>query len=92
MIALGSPEDKKTLLGLVTSNLTLRGRKVAAVYREPYATLANFPLSGKKDGSGFEPENVARVSQKEAITTRWLPLLVAVRTYRLPLYASTLVE
>ena len=88
----GTAEDKKTLLGLVASNLALKNGKVAAVYREPYALLANFPLSGRSDGRGFEPENVAKASQKKAIATEWLPLLVAIRTYRLPLYASSLVE
>jgi site-specific DNA recombinase len=80
----GSAEDKKMLLLLICSNLTLTDRKVAAVLQEPYASLAELPIA---DGGGdfpSEPREVASASEKVLKSVRWLHLLTGIRTYTLP--------
>src|SRR5207302_1097471 len=52
----GAPAgEKKAILQIACQNLTLRGTKVAAVYREGYAELAAFPLAGKEAELSAEP-------------------------------------
>ena len=83
-------EVKKTLLNLVCSNLTLRDRILAVEYREPYATLAGFPLAGKGEDRGFEPESALAGAKHAEISANWLHLLTAIRTYPLRAYAASL--
>jgi site-specific DNA recombinase len=80
----GGVEEKKTLLLLICSNLTLTDQKVAAVYQEPYASLAGFELAGKLEEFPSEPRKVASVSEKVLTLVSWQHLLTLVRTYRLP--------
>lgn len=80
----GGIEDKKTLLLIVCSNLTLTDQKVAAVYQEPYASLAAFELAGADGDFPSEPREVATASEKVLASVTWRHLLTAIRTYQLP--------
>ena len=57
---------------LVCSNFTLKDQKVAAEYREPFASLAGFPLAGVSDMSPFEREKVLTQAEKPKIVEYWL--------------------
>jgi len=82
---LGGPiEDKKALLLLICSNLTLRDQEVAAECQEPYASLAGFELAGEVDDFPSEPRKVASASEKVMKSDHWLHLLTLIRTYTLP--------
>jgi site-specific DNA recombinase len=77
-----SDEGKKALLHLVCRRLTLSGRTVVAEYREPYGSLAGFPLAGKEETYPSEPELVASESEKYVNSDGWLAVLSAIRTYK----------
>jgi hypothetical protein len=87
-----SADDKRALLLLACSNLTLKDGKVAAVYQEPYATLAGFSLAGRAVGVKFEPEEARALAGKPELAHEWRALVDAVRTYRLPGWAVSLAE
>ena len=70
--AITTVEDKKALLLLICQNLTLKDQKVAAVYREPYASLSTFALAGTDEKTTSEPEKLLTVAEKPDIVTSWL--------------------
>ncbi len=80
-------DDKRILLLHVCSNLTLKDRNVAAEYREPYATLAGFPLAGVERTGGFEPVSVHAVAENSELMAKWLHLVGVIRIHGAPLFA-----
>ncbi len=77
-----SAEQKKDVLLLVCSNLTLTDQNVGAVYREPYAALADFPLAGDDPNFPTEPEKIAEACEKPEIVVKWLGILDTIRATR----------
>ncbi len=77
-------DDKKTLLLLIGSNLTLSGGKVALGLRKPYDLLWNLPLAGTEPEFPIEPAQVAAASEKVLMLSSWQALLSAIRSYHLP--------
>lgn len=74
-------EDKQAALLLVCSKLTLRDHAVAAEFREPFASLAAFPLAGGQAGGQFEPAERPAGAEKPEVVASWLGLLDAIRTH-----------
>lgn len=75
------PEEKKPLLSLVCQNLTLKGGKLSAEYREGYSELVRFPLAGKEAEFPSEPAAAASASEELVKSQKWLGILDAIRTY-----------
>jgi hypothetical protein len=65
----------------VCSNLTLTDHRLAADYREPYASLAEFPLAGLAGESESEPNKVLAQADNPEIAAKWLGILDAIRTF-----------
>jgi len=80
----GAVEEKKTLLMMICSNVTLTDRKVCAVLQEPYSALAELPIAGQGADFPFEPEKVAAASKEVLNSVSWLHLVTGIRTYTLP--------
>ena len=80
-------EDKRVLLLHVCSNLTLKDRNVAAEYREPYATLAGFPLAGVERTGGFEPVSAQPWPKTSELMAKWLHLVGVIRIHGAPIFA-----
>lgn len=82
-----SAEEKQAALFLVCSKLVLREHKVTAEFREPFASLAAFPLAGKLGASQFEPRRLRAVAEKPETVESWLGILDAIRTFGTPVMA-----
>ncbi len=67
-----SLERKKELMFLLCSKGTVTNGSLAFSYREPFATLAEFPLAGK---GRFEPPSSLSEKKKSDLFTKWLPRL-----------------
>lgn len=100
-----SVEDKKALLLLVASNLTLKDGEVAVAYSEPYATLAKLSLAGQPVASKFEPAKTAQRSRNSvregksiSVLDEWLgrrdsnPRVPAPEAGALPLGYSPIID
>ena len=85
--AQAAAEEKQSTLFMVCSKLTLRDHAVAAEFREPFASLAAFPLAGEADRPRFEPRRLRTVAEKPQIMESWLGILDAIRTYGTPVMA-----
>ena len=67
-----SIEDKKALLLLVCSNISIKDQQLAIEYKEPYKTLMEFPLAGVPENTKFEREKVLVQAEKPEIVEYWL--------------------
>lgn len=65
-------EKKKELMFLLCSKGIITNGSLTFSYREPFATLAEFPLAGK---SRFEPTSSLSVKKQSQLFTKWLPRL-----------------
>lgn len=65
-------EQKKELMFLLCSNATIKNGSVAFSYREPFASIAKFPLAGN---GRFEPRASLSEKKKSSLFTEWLPRL-----------------
>ncbi len=65
-------EKRKELLFLLCSKGAILNGSLAFSYREPFATLAEFPLAGK---GRFEPTSSLSVKQESSLFIKWLPRL-----------------
>lgn len=82
--AKASAEEKQSALFLVYSKLVLRDHTVTAAFREPFASLAAFPLAGMPGGGQFEPIRLRTVAEKPEIVASWLGILDSIRTALTP--------
>ena len=64
----GTFDEKKELLYLVCSNITLKDGEVAFSYAEPFASIAKFPLAGKPS---FERLGALAEKQDASLFERW---------------------
>jgi site-specific DNA recombinase len=78
--AAAGAEEKQAVLFLMCSKLTLKDHRIVPVFREPFASLAAFPLAGNGDEPRFEPSRLRAVAEKPEIVTSWLGILDVVRT------------
>lgn len=65
-------EKKKELMFLLCSKGIITNGSLAFSYREPFATLAKFPLAGS---GRFEPTSSLSVKKESQLFTKWLPRL-----------------
>ncbi len=92
-----SIEDKKALLLLVCSNISIKDQQLAIEYKEPYKSLMEFPLAGEPENTKFEREKVLAVAEKPEIVEYWLgrrdsnPRMPAPEAGALPLGDSPMV-
>jgi site-specific DNA recombinase len=77
-------EEKKEVILLICSNLTLRDGILAVVYREPYASLASLSSIADEPISEFEPLGSLPEAEKSKTYGKWLRLLDRIRTYTVP--------
>lgn len=70
-------EQKKELMFLLCSKGIITNGSVAFSYREPFASIAKFPLAGS---TRFEPPESLSLKKKSALVSKWLPRLFLVRT------------
>jgi DNA invertase Pin-like site-specific DNA recombinase len=78
-----SAEEKQAALFLVCSKLTLGNQLVTAEFREPFATLAAFPLAGQGGKGQFEPHGRLKQAEEPEIVESWLGILDVIRTFAL---------
>ena len=64
-------EEKREIVLLVCSNITLTDKKIAVEYHEPFATIVNFPLAGKVPERGFEPKDWEAEAKKPELIELW---------------------
>jgi DNA invertase Pin-like site-specific DNA recombinase len=76
-----SVDEKRTLLVLLCSKLTLKDREVASEFKEPFASVAAFPLSAADAQRQFEPRRWRVEAEKPEIAVKWLGILDGIRTF-----------
>ena len=87
--AKAAAEEKQSALFLVCSKLVLRDHAVTAEFREPFASLAAFPLAGGAGRPQFEPDGGLAEAENPEIVASWLGILDAIRTFGAPVMAFT---
>ena len=73
-----SLEEKKELVYLLCSNITLKDQKIAVESREPFATLAAF---SEEHRSALERRPALTEKKEFALAQKWLDVLDGIRTY-----------
>jgi hypothetical protein len=76
-------DEKRAALFLVCTKLTLQDHQGSADYREPFASLAAFPLAGMPDDNQSERKKWRTTTKNSQIMDSWLGMLDAIRTFSL---------
>lgn len=81
--AAAAAEQKRATLFLICSKLSLRDDRLVAEFREPFASLATFPLAGAVENPQFEPNGWLAEGEESETMQSWLGLLDKIRTFAL---------
>ncbi len=72
----GTPDEKKTILLEIGSNLRIKDKTVSIINNKLYSTLVNGLLTAKTKNTQFEPENVVDTSSRNEVFEDVRPTLL----------------
>ena len=76
-------DQKRRMLVLICSSLALQDGKLTLEYKEPFASLARFPLAGVDEPRGFVLVRMLSEAENPEIVQNWLGIVIAIRTFPL---------